>query len=81
MEISNHSLPQITPEVLDKLTRDELLPLSVKLLKDLKELHDRINQNPNNSSRPSSSMPTWEKSNDLGNDKHETAGDEATDRG
>lgn len=61
MEIPNYSLPQITPEVLDKLTRDELLPLSIKLLKDLKELHDRVNQNSKNSSRPSSSMPAWEK--------------------
>jgi transposase len=64
MEIPNHSLPQITPEVLNKLTRDELLPLSVKLLKDLKELHDRLNQNPKNSSRPSSSMPAWGKNDD-----------------
>jgi transposase len=61
MEIPDHSLPQITPEVLKELTQDELLKLSVKLLKDLKELHDRLNQNPNNSSRPSSSMPIWEK--------------------
>ena len=64
MEVSKHSLPQITPEVLDKLTRDELLPLSIKLLKDLKELHDRINQTPQNSSRSSSSMPAWEKNDD-----------------
>jgi hypothetical protein len=75
MEISNHSLPQITPEVLDKLTRDELLPLSVKLLKDLKELHDRINQNPKNSSRPSSSMPAWRKNDDSNKDKNETIED------
>lgn len=63
MEIPNHSLPQITPEVLGKLNPDELLQLSVKLLKDLKELHDRLNQNSNNSSRPSSSVPPWEKDN------------------
>jgi hypothetical protein len=71
MEISNHSLPQITPEVLAKLTPDELLPLSVKLLKDLKELHDRLNQNPKNSSRPSGSMPAWEKSDDLNKNENE----------
>lgn len=64
MEIPNHSLPQITPEVLGKLNSDELLKLSVKLLKDLKELHDRLNQNSNNSSRPSSSIPPWDKDND-----------------
>src|SRR5580700_9601401 len=72
MEISNHSLPQITPEVLDKLTRDELLPLSIKLLKDLKELHDRVNQNPKNSSRPSSSMPAWEKNDNSDKSENET---------
>lgn len=63
MEIPNHSLPQITPEALGKLNPDELLQLSVKLLKDLKELHDRLNQNSNNSSRPSSSIPPWKKDN------------------
>ena len=64
MEIPDYSLLQITPEVLVKLNPDfELLKLSVKLLKDLKELHDRLNQNPNNSSRPSSSIPPWEKDN------------------
>ena len=61
MEIPDHSLPQITPEVLGKLNPDELLKLAMKLLKDLKELRDRLNQNSNNSSRPSSSIPLWEK--------------------
>lgn len=51
MEISKHSLPQITPEILKKLTSEELLQLSIKMLNDLKELHDRLNQNSNNSSR------------------------------
>ena len=60
MEIPDYSLLQITPEVLVKLNPNELLKLSVKLLKDLKELHDRLNQNSNNSSRPSSSIHPWE---------------------
>src|SRR5574338_468796 len=64
MEISKHSLPQITPEILKKLTSEELLQLSIKMLNDLKELHDRLNQNSNNSSRPPSSMPPWEKGNE-----------------
>jgi hypothetical protein len=79
MEISNYSLPQITPEVLAKLTPDELLPLSVKLLKDLKELHDRLNQNPNNSSRPSSSMPAWEKNDDSSKAENEELEDDSAD--
>jgi transposase len=61
MEVTNHSLSQITAETLDKLSHDELLYLSNKLLKDLKEARDRLNQNPSNSSKPSGSMPPWEK--------------------
>jgi hypothetical protein len=70
MEISKHSLPQITPEILKKLTGEELLQLSIKMLNDLKELHDRLNQNSNNSSRPSSSMPPWEKNGLDKNNEH-----------
>src|SRR5262245_8475052 len=70
MEISNHSLPQITPEVLKKLTSEELLQLSIKMLKDLKELHDRLNQNSNNSSRPPSSISPWEKNRLDENNSH-----------
>jgi hypothetical protein len=73
MEIPNHSLPQITPEVLEKLKPDELLNLSVKLLKDLKELHDRLNQNSKNSSRPPSSAPACEKNNNSNTNAHKTA--------
>ena len=61
MEVTNHSLSQITAETLDKLSHDELLYLSNKLLKDLKEARDRLNQNPSNSSKPSGSMPPWGK--------------------
>jgi transposase len=70
MEISKHSLPQITPEILKKLTSEELLQLSLKMLNDLKELHDRLNQNSNNSSRPPSSMPPWEKDKSEKNNEH-----------
>ncbi len=72
MEIPDYSLLQITPEVLVKLNPNELLKLSVKLLKDLKESRDRLNQNSNNSSRPSSSIPPWEKGNykNQSQDKH-----------
>ena len=70
MEISKHSLPQITPDILKKLTSEELLQLSIKMLNDLKELHDRLNQNSNNSSRPPSSMPPWEKDKSGNENEH-----------
>ena len=70
MEISKHSLPQITPEILKKLTSEELLQLSIKMLNDLKELHDRLNQNSSNSSRPPSSIPPWEKDKSDKNNEH-----------
>ena len=79
MEIPDHSLLQITPEVLGKLNSDDLLKLSVKLLKDLKELHDRLNQNSNNSSRPSGSIPPWEKNNGSNKSADECTESEATE--
>jgi transposase len=68
MEIPDHSLPQITPEVLNTLSQDELLRLSIKLVKDLKEARDRLNQNQKNSSRPPSSIAPWEKSDSADED-------------
>ncbi len=35
------------------------MKLAVKLLEDLKETRERLNQNPNNSSRPPSSIEPW----------------------
>jgi hypothetical protein len=39
---------------------DALAGLSIKLVKDLKEALERLNQNPTNSSRPSGSLAPWE---------------------
>jgi len=33
--------------------------VSILLVEDLKEAHDRLNQNPSNSSRPPSSKDPW----------------------
>ena len=40
---------------------DALAGLSIKLVNDLKEALERLNQNPTNSSRPSGSLAPWEK--------------------
>ncbi|HYO87251.1 MAG TPA: IS66 family transposase [Candidatus Limnocylindrales bacterium] len=47
-------------EWLKKLPAELLLEVSKRLLHDVKELQDRLNQNPANSSRPPSSQAPWE---------------------
>ena len=44
-----------------KQNPEALAGLSIKLLNDLKEARERLNQNPSNSSRPSGSLPVWDK--------------------
>lgn len=61
MKLSGHDLKQINDDTLDRLTEEQLRTLSKLMLADLKETTDRLNQNPNNSSRPSGSMPPWER--------------------
>jgi transposase len=53
------------------LPTESLRSLSGKLLADLKEAHDRLNQNPSNSSRPPSTRAPWEKD-DSGLDEKRT---------
>ncbi len=61
MKLSGHDLKQINDDILERLTAKKLLAVSKLILSDLKEATDRLNQNPNNSSRPSGSMPPWEQ--------------------
>lgn len=60
MHLSDHDLKQLDEEVVRSLSADKLINLSVKLLADLKESRDRLNQDPDNSSRPPSSRLPWE---------------------
>ena len=60
MHLSQHSLRQLDKAYLDALDEAGLRVLSVKLLEDLKEARDRLNQGPDNSSRPPSSRAPWE---------------------
>jgi len=62
MRLSNHDLKQIDQEYLASLPPGKLLDVSLKLLEDLKAAHDRLNQTPENSSRPSGSYAPWEGS-------------------
>ncbi|WP_242632653.1 IS66 family transposase [Thiothrix fructosivorans] len=61
-QLKDHSLKQLNSQYLAKLTPEELLHLSTKLLHDLKEAREQINQNSNNSSKPPSSGFPWETS-------------------
>lgn len=59
MFFRQHDLLQINEAYLNALAHEECLGISIKLLKDLKEIHERLNQNPNNSSKPPSSTDPW----------------------
>ena len=52
MQLSNQDLSQLDEEELLNLSEEELRRLSIKLLTDLKEARERLNQNSHNSSRP-----------------------------
>jgi hypothetical protein len=60
MHLSRHDLAQLDEAYLAGLPEGSLRALSVKLLLDLKELFERLEQNPSNSSRPPSSRAPWE---------------------
>jgi len=62
MILSRYDLKQIDQDYLGRLSPGKLLKLSLKLLQDLKEAHDRLNQTPQNSSRPPGSYAPWEGS-------------------
>ncbi len=62
MDLSAHDLQQIDKDYIDSLPMSSLVQLCQKLSTDLKEAHDRLNQNPQNSSKPPSSEPPWSKS-------------------
>jgi len=59
MFFNQHDLIQINDAYLKALGHAECIDISIKLLKDLKEIHERLNQNPNNSSKPPSSTDPW----------------------
>ncbi len=61
MRLSEHDLKQIDEEYVRTLEPDKLRELFLKVLADLKETRDRLNQNPENSSRPPSTRAPWER--------------------
>lgn len=61
MRLTDHDLKQLSPEYLGSLSPEQLLHLSKKMLDDLRDARDRLNQTPHNSSRPSGSYAPWQK--------------------
>lgn len=61
MKLTDHSLRQLDEEYLAALDEEALRGLSLRLLADLKEARERLNQTPENSSRPPSSREPWKR--------------------
>ncbi|HRD86732.1 MAG TPA: hypothetical protein PK752_00530 [Accumulibacter sp.] len=61
MHLSKHDLFQMNDEWLTKPPPQLLLQVSKRLSHDVKELQDRLNQNPPNSSCPPTSQAIWAK--------------------
>jgi hypothetical protein len=74
MLLQRHSLRQIDEAYMGSLSHEDLMKLSTKLLSDLKEARERLDQNPSNSSRPPSSQAPW-----ISNESAEDDADDADD--
>ena len=59
MRLTEHDLRQINYAYLESLPQGKLVEVTKTLLDDLKDARDRLNQNPQNSSRPPSSREPW----------------------
>ncbi len=74
MKLSDYDLRQLDEKVIHSLSPDAVQNLAVKLLDDLKDSRERLNQNSQNSSKPPSSQAPWDKAsthtdhNDVDND-------------
>ena len=69
MQLTDHDLKQINQEYLAALAPGHLLHLSGKLLADLRDARDRLNQTPQHSSRPSGSYAPWEQAANAESDR------------
>ena len=75
MLLKNHSLGQIDEGYIRSLSHEDLIKLSTKLLEDLKEAREQLNQGPTNSSRPPSSQVPWESGEELEEEDEPSAED------
>lgn len=68
MNFRPQDIAQLDPYSLVAMDKEELLPQLTKIIADLKEAMDRLNQNSSNSSRPSSSDSPWGGKGSSGHD-------------
>ena len=61
MHFDRSDLQQLTLEYIEKLPSERLVILCDQLRQDLMTARDRLNQNPSNSSRPSSTLAPWDR--------------------
>lgn len=80
MRLTNHDLKQIDHDYLASLSPEQLLNLSGKMLDDLRDARDRLNQTPQNSSRPSSSYAPWEQATFSDKEKESDVPDETAEK-
>lgn len=76
MKLSQHDLRQLDDGYLQRLPEAALRSLSLTLLADLKEAQERLQQNPNNSSRPPSSRAPWDRPGVTAAEEPDTDADE-----
>jgi transposase len=82
MQLSDDDLSQLNEDELLNLPKEVLRHLSLKLLNDLKDARERLNQNSRNSSRPPSCKVPWDKAisqNDSANKSAEVQDTEHSD--
>ena len=63
--LSDHDLKQMSEDWQGRQPEPVVRSLLKRTLDELRVARDRLNQNPNNSSRPSGSMAPWRRSDDL----------------
>ncbi len=79
MVLKDHDLRQLDKERIRDLKEKDpeaLMNLSIRLLEDLKEARERLNQNPSNSSRPPSSQAPWFRAQEDEEDTEDPLDDE-----
>lgn len=72
MNFNKPDLQQLTSEYLDKLSKERVIELFQLLRKDLETAQERLNQNPTNSSRPSSTKNPWDRNLNPNDEAHST---------
>lgn len=80
MHFDRSDLQQLTPEYVHNLPLERKEVLVEQLRKDLMEAQDRLNQNPSNSSRPSSSQAPWDRSISSAENESERTADNPYDQ-